>query len=93
MKNNLKSIPKFKNEDEEREFWSKTDSTQHIEWNKAKAIHFPKLKPSRKTISLRLPESMLDEIRRIANKHDVPYQSLIKIFLKERIDQELKSSA
>ncbi|MBL7148802.1 MAG: BrnA antitoxin family protein [Candidatus Cloacimonetes bacterium] len=87
-----KNIPKFKNEDEEREFWAKADSSQYIDWKKAEKVAFSKLKPSTKTISLRLPEFILDEIKMIANKKDVPYQSLIKIFLKDRIDQELKHS-
>lgn len=86
----LKDIPKFKSEEEEREFWAKNDSTEYIDWNQAEAMTFPKLKPSTKTISLRLPEFMLNELRTIANKRDIPYQSLIKMFLKERIDQELK---
>ena len=90
MPNELKKIPTFKNEDEEREFWANHDSTQYVDWDQAEAVILPKLKPSTKTISLRLPELMLNELRLIANKRDVPYQSLIKIFLKERIDQELK---
>ena len=88
----LKKIPKFKNEDEEREFWAKSDSTEFINWNKSKKITLPDLKPSTKTISLRLPEFILNEIKMIAHKRDVPYQSLIKIFLKERIDRELNRS-
>ncbi len=87
---NSKKIPKFKNEEEERAFWADHDSTEYIDWKKSEKATFSKLKPSTKTISLRLPEFMLDEIKMIANKRDVPYQSLIKIFLKERIDQELK---
>ena len=87
-----KNIPKFKNEDEEREFWAKADSSKYIDWKKAEKVIFSKLKPSTKTISLRLPEFILNEIKMIANKRDVPYQSLIKIFLKDRIDQELKHS-
>jgi len=93
MKKNLKKVPKFNGDKEEREFWAKADSTEYIDWSKAEITHLPKLKPSTKTISLRLPESMLDEIRTIANKHDVPYQSFIKIILKERIDEELKKPA
>jgi predicted DNA binding CopG/RHH family protein len=93
MKKNLKKIPKFKSEDEERKFWEKADSTEYIDWADSEVMTFPKLKPSTKTISLRLPESMLNEIRTIANKHDVPYQSLIKIILKEKIDAELKKPA
>ena len=90
MTNELKDIPTFKSEDEERKFWADSDSTEYVDWDKAEAIVLPRLKPSTKTISLRLPELMLNELRVIANKRDVPYQSLIKMFLKERIDQELK---
>jgi predicted DNA binding CopG/RHH family protein len=84
-----KRIPKFKNEDEEREFWATHDSTEYINWNQAERITFPNLKPSVKKISLRLPESMLEELKLLANKRDVPYQSLLKIFLAERIEKEL----
>jgi len=89
MTKNLKEIPDFGSEEEEREFWATHDSTGYIDWDNAEKAVFPKLKPSTKTISLRLPEMMLNELRLIANKRDVPYQSLIKIFLKERIDVEL----
>lgn len=85
-----KRIPKFKTEAEEQEFWSKADSTEYIEWGKAKRMVLPKLKPSLKTISLRLPEAMLEELKLLANKRDVPYQSLLKMFLSERIGKELK---
>jgi predicted DNA binding CopG/RHH family protein len=84
-----KRIPKFKNEDEERAFWSTHDSTEYINWNQAERITFSNLKPSVKKISLRLPESMLEELKLLANKRDVPYQSLLKIFLAERIEKEL----
>ena len=83
-----KQIPEFKNEDEEREFWATHDSTEYLDWDQAERVAFPKLKPSTKTISLRMPESMLNQIRVLANKRDVPYQSLIKVFLQERIDDE-----
>lgn len=84
-------IPRFKNEDEEREFWATQDSTEYVDWKKAKRVVLPELKPSLKTISLRLPESMLQELKLLANKRDVPYQSLLKIFLSERIREELKA--
>lgn len=90
MAKELSEIPTFENEDDERAFWATHDSTEYIDWDQAEAVVLPKLKPSTQTISLRLPELMLNEIQLIANKRDVPYQSLIKIFLKERIDQELK---
>jgi len=84
-------IPKFKSEDQEREFWSKADSTEYIDWNKAKRTILPNLKPSTKKISLRLPELMIEELKLLANKRDIPYQSLMKIYLAERIQNELKS--
>ena len=92
MKNKLKRIPKFRNEDEEREFWSKHDSTDYLDWKKARKVTFPNLKPSVKTISIRLPQMMLEELKLLANKRDVPYQSLLKMFLAERIQKELAHS-
>jgi len=86
-----KRIPKFKDEDEEREFWATHDSTEYVDWRKAKKAVFSNLKPSVKKISLRLPESMLEELKLLANKRDVPYQSLLKIFLAERIEKELEA--
>ncbi len=85
-----KPIPSFANEDEEREFWASHDSTDYVDWSRAERAIFPNLKPSTRTISLRMPESMLDELKLLANKRDVPYQSLIKMFLRERIDAELR---
>jgi len=84
----LKKIPKFKNEAAERKFWHTHDSTEYFDWSKAKRMSFPNLKPSVKSISLRLPESMINELKVLANKKDVPYQSLMKIFLAEKIKQE-----
>ena len=84
-----KAIPKFKTEDDEREFWAKHDSTEFINWRSAKKSTLSNLKPSTKKISLRLPEIMIDELKVLANKRDVPYQSLMKIFLAERIVYEL----
>ncbi len=84
-----KQIPNFRSEDEERRFWDSHDSTGYINWKKAKRITFPNLKPSTRTISLRLPESMLEELRLLANKQDVPYQSLMKVFLAEKIGEKL----
>jgi predicted DNA binding CopG/RHH family protein len=86
-----KKIPRFKSEDKEREFWAREDSTAYVDWSRARRTILPKLRPSLKTISLRLPESMLEEIKLLANKRDVPYQSLIKVFLAERLEEELKS--
>ena len=89
MKAMSERIPKFESEEEERSFWADTDSIDHVDWKKARKVSFPKLKPSVKTISLRLPEMMLEEIKILANRMDVPYQSLMKIFLAERIDREM----
>ncbi len=86
-----KPIPEFENEDEERAFWAEHDSSEYVDWSKARWAVFPNLKPSTRAISLRLPESMLNELRQLANQRDVPYQSLIKIFLRERIDQEYRN--
>ena len=73
-----KTPPEFKSESEERDFWESHDSSEYVNWNKAESISMPNLKPSTKTISLRLPESLLDSIKIEANKRDMPYQSLIK---------------
>lgn len=85
----LKEIPEFKSEEEEFEFWSTHDSTEYVDYKKAQRVVFPNLKPSTKTISIRLPEYLIEELKMLANKRDVPYQSLLKIFLAERIEQEL----
>ena len=86
-----KSIPKFKNEDEGRDFWSKHDSSEYLDWKSAERALFPNLKPSTRSISLRLPESLLDALRQMANERDVPYQSLIKMILQDRIKRDLGS--
>ncbi|MDZ7724605.1 MAG: BrnA antitoxin family protein [candidate division KSB1 bacterium] len=86
----LKNSPEFKSEAQEQEFWSENDSTEYIDWDKADIVTLPKLKPSLKTISIRLPEIMIEELKILANKRDVPYQSLMKMFIAERIEQELK---
>jgi predicted DNA binding CopG/RHH family protein len=87
-----KSIPTFTSEAEEQEFWQKHDSADYIDWSKGKIGVFPELKPSTKTISLRLPESLLAAIKTLANKKDVPYQSLMKVFLSEKLQDELNNS-
>ena len=88
-----KKIPHFKNEAQEKVFWATHDSADYIDWGKAKNTAFPELKPSVKAISLRLPEAMLEELKLLANKKDVPYQSLMKIFLAERIEKEFRTKA
>jgi predicted DNA binding CopG/RHH family protein len=88
----MKKLPKFRSEEAERDFWSKADSAEYIDWSHAKRISLPKLKPSLKTISLRLPEIMIEDLKLLANRMDVPYQTLIKIYLAERIKREAKSA-
>ena len=87
----LKKIPDFKNEEEEIEFWSNHDSTEYVDYSKGKKALFPNLKPTTRTISIRLPVYLIEELKMLANKRDIPYQSLLKIFLTEKVNQELKS--
>ncbi len=86
-----KKMPNFANEQEEQLFWSEHDSADYIDWEQAMPVVLPNLKPTTKTISLRLPETMIEQLKLLANKRDVPYQSLLKVFLAERIQQELIS--
>jgi predicted DNA binding CopG/RHH family protein len=83
-----KPIPEFRSEDEEREFWAAHDSTGFIDWQSAERVKFPNLKPTLRTISLRLPVSMIEDLKVLANRRDVPYQSLLKVFLAERLEKE-----
>lgn len=92
-KKRLKPIPTFENEEQEQAFWATHDSTDYMDWSKVKRVTFGRLKPSTQTISVRLPEALLDDLKRLANKRDVPYQSLLKIFLAERVAQELRSQS
>lgn len=86
-------LPFFASEAEARAYWETTDSTDHVDWSRAKAVTAPHLKASTTTISLRLPEGMLDELKVLANKRDVPYQSLLKVFLAERLAAERLGAA
>jgi predicted DNA binding CopG/RHH family protein len=83
-----KKIPRFRSEAAERGFWETHDSAEYVDWSAAKLAGFPNLKPSTETISLRLPAGLLVELKALANKRDVPYQSLLKIFLAERVARE-----
>lgn len=88
MSKALKPIPKFRSEVEERKFWESHDSTDYVDWSKAQRARFPNLKLSTTAISLRLPQGTLDRIKIAANKRDVPYQSLIKVWLEEKLKAE-----
>lgn len=85
----LKPIPKFKSEDDERKFWDTHDLTDYFDMSKAQPVVFPNLRFSTETISIRLPQSLLATLKALANKRDVPYQSLMKIFLAERVQEEM----
>ena len=87
MNKKLKEIPGFANEDEEREFWLTHDTTDYFDWSKAKRVSCPNLKPTTQSISLRLPLWMLESIKSTANRQDVPYQSLIKVWLNEKLEE------
>lgn len=85
MSKKLKTVPKFKSEAKEREFWETHDSSEYFDWSKSLRATFPNLKPSTQSISLRLPKDLLERIKIEANKRDVPYQSLIKVWLAEKV--------
>jgi predicted DNA binding CopG/RHH family protein len=82
--------PRFRDEAAEREFWATHDSADYVDWARARRVSFPNLKPSTESISLRLPSSLLGDLKVLANRMDVPYQSLLKVYLAERVDQELR---
>ena len=86
MSEKRKSPPRFRDESQERSYWESRDSSDHVNWEHAERVRFPNLKPSTKSISLRLPIGLLEQIKVAANKRDVPYQSLIKIWLAEKVD-------
>ena len=88
MKRKSKKIPELKSEDAERHFWATRDSSDYLDWSGAQAVKLPNLKPSTETISLRLPKHLLDSIRLAANSRDVPYQSLIKLWLQEKLETQ-----
>jgi predicted DNA binding CopG/RHH family protein len=86
-----KVIPKTGSEDQERDYWATQDSTEYIDWARARRVTLPQLHPSARIISIRLPEALLDDLKMLANKRDVPYLSLLELFLAERIKQEFES--
>lgn len=84
----MKKIPKFKNEDAEREYWATHSPLEHLDMSKARRVEFPNLKPTLRSISIRLPEGMIGTLKTMANRYDVPYQSLIKMMLAQGIEIE-----
>ena len=91
-KRRLKQIPEFASEADERQFWDTHDSADYVDWSKATVVSFPKLRPSTETISLRLPAPLLSDLKALANKRDVPYQSLLKVFVADRVAAEWRST-
>ena len=89
----LKQIPDFASEAEEQDFWATADTTGYFDWSQARRVVFPKLKPTTTPISMRLPETLLTELKRLANEQDVPYQSLMKVYLSERVALERRRRA
>ncbi|MCX5862293.1 MAG: BrnA antitoxin family protein [Deltaproteobacteria bacterium] len=86
----IRRVPNFSSEDEERSFWAQNDSSEYVDWDKAIQVNVPNLKPSTRTISIRLPETLIENLKLLANKRDVHYQSLLKIFVAERVQEELR---
>lgn len=86
-------IPKFETEDQEREFWAKADATEYVNWRQAQPVKLTRLRPTTRVISIRLPETMLERLKVLANKRDVPYQSLLKMYVAEKLEEELRTAA
>jgi len=86
----IRRVPNFSSEDEERSFWAQNDSSEYVDWDKAIQVNVPNLKPSTRTISIRLPETLIENLKLLANKRDVHYLSLLKIFVAERVQEELR---
>lgn len=93
MSKKFEPIPKFKNEDQERRFWAKADTAKYFDFSKAETVIFPNLKPTTRKISIRLPEWLIGSLKSLGNRRDVPYQTLMKMFLADRIKKELGETA
>ena len=87
----MRQIPKFESEAQEREFWAKHDSTAYVDWRRAKRVRLPELRPTTRTVSIRLPVTMIESLKILANERDVPYQSLLKMFVADRIKEERRA--
>lgn len=88
----MRTMPSFKSEDQERQFWATHDSTEYVNWRQASRVRLPELKPSTRVISIRLPETMIERLKVLANKRDVPYQSLLKMYVAEKLEEELRAA-
>jgi predicted DNA binding CopG/RHH family protein len=89
----MRKIPKFETEDRERQFWAKADSADHVNWRQARRVKLTNLRPTTRVISIRLPETMIERLKVLANKRDVPYQSLLKMYVAEKLEEELRAAA
>jgi predicted DNA binding CopG/RHH family protein len=87
-----RKIPKFETEDQERQFWAKAEATEYVNWRQAQRVRLPNLRPTSRVISIRLPETMIERLKVLANKRDVPYQSLLKMYVAEKIEEELRAA-
>ena len=92
VKPRVRKVPRFRNEDEERDFWASHDSTEFVDWHQAERVKLPNLRPTTRTISIRLPEAMIERLKVLANKRDIPYQSLLKMFVADKIEEELRAA-
>ncbi len=92
VKQRMRNLPKFESEDQERNFWASHDSTDFVDWRRAERVKLPNLRPTTRTISIRLPESMIERLKVLAHKRDIPYQSLLKMFVADKIEEELRSA-
>ncbi|GFP18769.1 hypothetical protein HKBW3S03_00274 [Candidatus Hakubella thermalkaliphila] len=92
VKQPIRKVPRFENEDQERDFWASHDSTDFVDWRQVEQVKLPNLRPTTRTISIRLPESMIERLKVLANKRDIPYQSLLKMFVADKIEEELRSA-
>lgn len=88
----MRKIPKFETEDQEREFWASADSTEYVNWRQARRVTLVNVRPTTRVISIRLPETMLERLKVLANKRDVPYQSLLKMYVAEKLEDELRAA-
>ncbi len=92
VKPRVRKVPRFRTEDEERDFWASHDSAEFVDWRQAERVKLPNLRPTTRTISIRLPEAMIERLKVLANKRDIPYQSLLKMFVADKIEEELRAA-
>jgi len=92
VKQRMRKVPKSRNEDQERDFWASHDSTEFVDWRRAERAKLPNLRPTTRTISIRLPEAMIERLKVLEKKRDIPYQSLLKMFVADKIEGKLRAA-